>query len=290
MKTIVLTGASSGFGYITAKFLCDKGYRVIATLRDITTRNLSVKKELEEFSEKSVGLIDIAPLDVTSELSIKQFVEYIDNNIGHIDCLINNAGLGAMGFVETFSLDQARKIFDVNLFGPLSLTKAFMPLFRRQKEALVIFVSSACGRLCFPFLSIYNASKFALEGLVESWQIETKPLGIEMCLVEPGAYPSELHNKRLLPENEAVLDEYGTLKDASDQMVSAILQAFSDPSTSPDPREVSDTIAKLIETSHGSRPLRSIVGVVGTDGIEELNQENSVRQSHLLSMFGIALA
>jgi short-subunit dehydrogenase len=287
MKTIVLTGTSSGFGYITAKFLCDKGYRVIATLRDITTRNLSVKKELEEFSKKSLGSIDIAPLDVTSEISIEQFVEYIDSNIGQIDCLINNAGLGAMGFVESFSLGQAKQIFDVNLFGPLSLTKTLMPLFRRQKEGLVIFVSSACGRLCFPFLSIYNASKFALEGLVESWQIETKPLGIDMCLIEPGAYPSELHNKRLIPENKAVLDEYGTLKDAPDQMVSAILQAFSDPSATPNPQEVSEIIVKLIETSHGSRPLRSVVGVVGTDGIDELNQENAVRQSHLLSLFGM---
>ncbi len=288
MKTVVLTGASSGLGYSTTKFLFDKGYRVIATLRDITTRNQSVKKELEEFSQNGAGLIDIAELDVTSELSIEQFVEYIDNNIGQIDCLINNAGLGALGFVETFSLEQARKVFDVNLFGPLALTKAFMPLLRRQKQGLVIYVSSSGGRLCFPFLGIYNASKFALEGLVETWQIETKSLGIDMCLVEPGAYPSEMHNKRLIPENEEVLDEYGALKDAPDQMVSAILQAFSDPDTTPNPHEVSAKIAELIEASQGSRPLRSVVGVVGTDGIEELNQENAVRQSHLLAMFGMA--
>lgn len=285
MKTIILTGASSGLGFNSAKYLCDKGYHVIATMRDIASRNASEKKELEQYSSNSKGIITVIELDITCEESTTAFVDSLTSKVSKIDCLINNAGLGALGFIESFSLKQVKQVFDVNLFGIINLTNALLPVFRKNDKSLIINISSAGGRLCFPFLGVYNASKFALEGLTESWKMELQHMGIDICLIEPGAYPSELHDKRLIPENSEVINEYGALKDAPMQMVNAMIEAFSKMEKLPDANEISAKLEELIEQPFGERPIRSVVGDVATTGIKELNDENAIRQAQLLESF-----
>jgi short-subunit dehydrogenase len=285
MKTIILTGASSGLGLNTAKYLCAKGYHVIATMRDIANRNSTVKNELLQYAMTHDGRIDVLELDITCDKSIAVFIETVVTNASNIYCLINNAGLGALGFIESFSLAQAKQVFDVNFFGLLNLTNAMLPIFRKNNDSLIINISSAGGRLCFPFLGLYNASKYALEGLSETWRMELSHMGIDICLIEPGAYPSELHNNRLIPSKAEIINEYGDLKNAPMEMVNSMVEAFSKMDELPDSDEIAIKIEELIELSFGSRPIRSVVGKVATDGIRELNNETKIRQEQLLNSF-----
>lgn len=287
MKTIILTGASSGLGLNTAKYLCAKGYHVIATMRDIDSRNSIVKDELHQYALTQNGHINVLELDVTCEKSTANFIKTVMTKTSKIDCLINNAGLGALGFIESFSLAQAKQVFDVNFFGILSLTNAVLPILRKNKESLIINISSAGGRLCFPFLGLYNASKFALEGLTETWKMELQHMGIDICLIEPGAYPSELHNNRLVPSKTEILDEYGDLKDAPMEMVNAMIEAFSKMDEIPDSNEIAIKAEELIELTFGLRPIRSVVGKIATDGIRELNKDTMIRQEQLLNSFNM---
>ena len=287
MKTIILTGASSGLGLNTAKYLCTKGYHIIATMRDISDRNSNVKNELLEHALTHNGKIDVLELDITCEKSIAAFIEIVQTRAPNIYCLINNAGLGALGFIESFSLAQAKQVFDVNFFGVLNLTNAILPVLRKNNDSLIINISSAGGRLCFPFLGLYNASKYALEGLSETWKMELKPMGVDICLIEPGAYPSELHNNRLIPSKTEVINDYGDLKDAPMEMVNAMVEAFSKMDELPDSDEIAIKIEELIELTFGNRPIRSVVGNIATDGIRELNKETIIRQEQLLNSFKI---
>lgn len=285
MKTIILTGASSGLGLNTAKYLCAKGYHVIATMRDIADRNSNISDELLQYASTQHGKIDVLELDITCEQSTTAFINTVVIKNANIYCLINNAGLGALGFIESFSLAQAKQVFDVNFFGILNLTNAMLPVLRKSNDSLIINISSAGGRLCFPFLGLYNASKFALEGLTETWKMELQHMGIDICLIEPGAYPSELHNNRLIPSKTEILNEYGDLKNAPMEMVSAMAEAFSQMDELPNSDEISIKIAELIELTFGNRPIRSVVGSIATDGIKELNEETIIRQAQLLDSF-----
>jgi len=285
MKTIILTGASSGLGLNTAKYLCAKGYHVIATMRDISDRNSNVKDELYQYSLAHNGQIDVLELDITCEKSIAAFMETVVTKASNIYCLINNAGLGALGFIESFSLAQAKQVFDVNFFGILNLTNAVLPILRKNNDSLIINISSAGGRLCFPFLGLYNASKYALEGLSETWKMELQHMGIDICLIEPGAYPSELHNNRLIPSKTEIINQYGDIKNAPMEMVDAMVEAFSKMDELPNSDEIAIKIEELIELKFGDRPIRSVVGSVATDGIRELNKETIIRQEQLLNSF-----
>ena len=285
MKTIILTGASSGLGLNTAKYLCAKGYHVIATMRDIAVRNSNVKDELLEYALTHNGQINVLELDITCEQSTASFIKTVVTKTSNIYCLINNAGLGALGFIESFSLAQAKQVFDVNFFGILNLTNAILPILRKNNDSLIINISSAGGRLCFPFLGLYNASKYALEGLTETWKMELQHMGIDICLIEPGAYPSELHNNRLIPSKTEILNEYGDLKNAPMEMVNAMVEAFSKMDELPDSNEIAIKIEELIELTFGNRPIRSVVGNIATDGIRELNKETIIRQEQLLNSF-----
>lgn len=286
MKNILITGSATGLGFETAKYLCRAGYNVFAAMRDPNTRNKDHADKLIDFASVNQGTISILELDVTNQKHIDDVTNSF-REIG-VHCIVNNAGLGALGFVESFSFEQVKKVFEVNVFAPFNLAKSLLPLLSEQENSSVINISSAGGRLCFPFLGVYNASKYALEGLMESWNIETKALGVEMCLIEPGAYPTDLHNKRLLPQDLDVMEKYGELQNAPEAMVAGMASAFEDLSNAPDPSEISVVIKNLIEAPFGTRPVRTVVGDVATQGIAELNEENRKAQDDLMRFFGLA--
>lgn len=284
MKKILITGAATGLGLDTAKYLLAKGMHVYAAMRNCNERNAESVNALKLYAENVAGRISIIELDVTSQNDIKLVADVFSKS--GLDCLINNAGLGALGFIESFSLEQVKKVFDVNVFGPFSLSKALLPMLA-MKNGLIINISSAGGRLCFPFLGVYNASKFALEGMMESWNIETKSLGVDVCLIEPGAYPTELHSKRLVPSHQDVLEKYGDVANAPEQMVEGMAAAFDSLENPPDPVEISDAVWQLILSPSENRPVRQVIGTVATDGIKELNELNEEIQNDLIKTFGL---
>ena len=177
-KTILITGASSGFGRETARLFHEKDWNVIATMR-------SPEKETELSALSGILLLK---LDVTDKDSIALAVKQGIEKFGGIDVLVNNAGHGTLGALEAATEEHIKAQFEVNFFGLIEVTKAVLPNMRERRSGLIINVSSVGGRLTFPFSSLYHATKFAVEGLTESMQYELNPLGIHLKLVEPGGY------------------------------------------------------------------------------------------------------
>src|SRR5499425_3231616 len=162
-KRILITGASSGFGRDTAETLHRAGHTVYASLRDAQGKNRAATEALRELGIKTVEL------DVSDDKSVEAGVKNVLAEAGTIDVLVNNAGIGSAGVTEAFTTDQAKVIFDTNVIGLLRVTRAVLPSMRRQRDGLIINIGSILGRVTFPFLGIYGASKFAVEALTESF-------------------------------------------------------------------------------------------------------------------------
>jgi NAD(P)-dependent dehydrogenase (short-subunit alcohol dehydrogenase family) len=197
-KTVLITGASSGFGKAAVKLFHTNDWNVIATMR-------SPEKETEL---SALSNVFISKLDVTDKLSIQSAVAVGIEKFGKIDVLVNNAGYGALGALEAATEEQVKQQFDVNLFGLIEVTKAVLPGMRQQRSGVIINVSSVGGRVTFPFSSLYHATKFAVEGLTESMQYELNPLGIRLKIVEPGGYKTEFAGRSMTLFNTDGLDEY----------------------------------------------------------------------------------
>ena len=167
----IVTGASGGIGEATARALHAAGYRVFGTYRRAPATKLPD--------------IEYLACDVTSDESVKDAVRQVVSAGGRIDLLVNNAGVGLIGGAEESSLEQAKSLFDVNLFGVIRLTQAVLPAMRRQGAGRVVNISSVMGLIPAPFMALYAASKHALEGYSESLDHEVRSAGIRVVLVEP---------------------------------------------------------------------------------------------------------
>lgn len=187
-RTAVITGASSGFGMLASLELAQRGFNVLATMRNkvkgVPLQKQAAARGLQEN-------IEIFQLDVTDETSIQSLEQRL-NEIERVDVLINNAGYAAGGFVEEVSLDAYRQQFETNVFGAIAVTKTILPIMRKQRSGTIINMSSISGRMGFPGLSPYAASKHALEGWSESLRLEVQPFGIHVVLVEPGSYKTNI--------------------------------------------------------------------------------------------------
>lgn len=175
-KTVLITGTSSGFGASAANFFAEKGWNVIATMRD--TGKASGLSNSEN--------IFVAQLDVEDTASIHSAIDAGIKRFGKIDVLVNNAGYGLFGIFESASREAIQNQFAVNVFGAMDVTRALLPHFRENKSGVIINVSSGAGVTGFPMASIYNASKFALEGWSEGLRYELHSLGIKIRIIEPG--------------------------------------------------------------------------------------------------------
>ncbi|WP_040208870.1 SDR family oxidoreductase [Neobacillus jeddahensis] len=188
IKTAIVTGSSSGFGLLSVIELAQKGFTVIATMRDTN----KAEPLLKLAKEKNVAqLIDVTSLDVTSTESIYHFQSLLDKYTS-IDVLVNNAGFALGGFSEELTLDSYRSQFETNFFGVIAVTNAVLPYMRAKRRGRIINVSSISGKIGFPGLSAYTSSKHALEGYSESLRLELKPFGIDVSLIEPGSYQTNI--------------------------------------------------------------------------------------------------
>ena len=191
-KVVIITGASRGFGELIAKKFQKENFQVIATMRNIDS-SPSLKK-LEN--------LDIKKLDVTAKSDIKNVVNYTVEKYGRIDILINNAGYGAFGFLEEASDEEIRNQFNVNYFGLIDCIKGVLPQMRKQKDGVIVNISSIAGRFGLPFTSLYNSSKFAVEGLTECLHYELSLFGIDIKTVAPGSFRTGFHDSINFTEDE----------------------------------------------------------------------------------------
>ncbi|WP_123043361.1 SDR family NAD(P)-dependent oxidoreductase [Cohnella candidum] len=193
-RTALVTGASSGFGYLTALRLARLGWTVYAGFRDVAA---SGTLAAEAASSGCADRIRPVRLDVTDEAGIREALSRIEREAGRLDALVNNAGLAVGGFVEELPLSAWREQFDTNLFGVVAVTRAALSLLRQSGGGRIVLVSSISGRIGFPALGPYCASKHALEGLGESLRLELAPFGVAVSLVEPGPYRTPIWQKSL---------------------------------------------------------------------------------------------
>ena len=197
-KTIFITGASSGIGQTTAKHFHQQGWNVVATMR-----NPHKDTELSQLDN-----VIVTRLDVTEPASIEAALAAGMEAFGQIDVLLNNAGYGAFGPLEAFSMDQIRRQFDTNVIGLLATTKAVLPHFRKQRSGTIVNISSIAGKMTFPLGTLYHGSKFAVEGISEALHYELEPIGIKVKIVEPGAIDTDFGGRSLDFTNDESLTEY----------------------------------------------------------------------------------
>ena len=194
-KIAVVTGSSSGIGLVTCIELARNGYRVVATMRD-----LGRSSRLEE-AASGAGIrdrLDLRRLDITEIDTLPDLVDAIVRDHGRIDLLVNNAGFSSAGFAEDIQLHELRHQMETNFFGNVAMTKAVLPIMRKQCSGHIVQVSSVGGRTAAPLLSSYNASKFALEGWSEALRVEVHSLGIRVMLIEPGDYDTDIWTRNVV--------------------------------------------------------------------------------------------
>lgn len=188
-KTVLITGASSGFGLLTSIALATRGWQVIATMRDLGRRAF-----LEDRARAAGVLerIEIQQLDVTNAAQIEAIVSELGARSVPLHAVVNNAGFALPGFADDVTDAELRHQFETNFFGAVAVTRAFLPQFRAQGFGHIVMISSISGRLGFAGVGSYAASKFALEGWAESLRYEMAPLGIQVVLIEPGAFETDI--------------------------------------------------------------------------------------------------
>jgi NAD(P)-dependent dehydrogenase (short-subunit alcohol dehydrogenase family) len=250
----VVTGAGTGFGRLTAEALARDGYRTYAALRDPAGRNAAPAAALAALGIQAVDL------DVTSDASVDAAARRILAETGRVDVLVNNAGAAYIGLVESFTPALAQRQFEVNVFGVLRVNRAFLPAMRAQGSGLVVYVSSVVGRFVPPFMGIYAASKHALEALAEASAYELRPSGVDVTIVEPSAYRTNIFAAQVFGDDEARAAEYGALAAKPYELAERLAANDNDP------QEVADAIVALARRAPGTRPLRRVVGDASNAG------------------------
>ena len=263
-KTILITGAATGFGRGTAENLARAGHNVFASMRDLQGKHRDHAKELRQQN------IAVVELDVSNDESVDDAVKEVLARSGRIDVLVNNAGIASAGVTEAFTADQAKLIFNANVVGLLRTSRAVLPIMRAQGDGLIINIGSILGRVTFPFFGIYGASKFAVEALTDSLRYEVSQLGIDVALIQPSADPTNMYATMQQPADAARAADYGDIAQIPGKMFEAFKAMFTSGSA-PDPHDVAAAIAKLIAAPKGSRPARVVVGqAFGADAVNEV--------------------
>jgi NAD(P)-dependent dehydrogenase (short-subunit alcohol dehydrogenase family) len=281
-KKILITGASGGFGVLTVKKLIENGNQVAAAMRDVAGRNKNTAEELSALGAK------IIELDVTNDESVTKGVESAIQQLGGLDVLMNNAGIGSAGMIEFFTTADFQRMYEVNVFGVQRMNRAVIPHFRAQKSGLIIYTSSLLGRIALPFYGLYQSSKWALEALAENYRVELSTFGIENCIVEPGGFPTAFAENLMLPSDSSQAENYGGFIHAPQKMGENFHNVLMN-NPQQDPQRVADAFAELIEIPVGEKPFRTTVDFIGMgDHVQKYNEHLGQVTTGLYTNFGIA--
>jgi len=256
-RTALITGASSGFGLLTAVTLARRGWRVLATMRDLARR-----ERLEAVAREAGVLerIEFLALDVTDAGQTAALAEMVGTRAVPLHALVNNAGFAMAGFAEDVSDAELREQFETNFFGAAAVTRAILPLLRRQGFGHIVMVSSVSGRMGFPGVSSYVASKFALEGWTETLRLEMKPVGIQVVLVEPGSFETDIWTR-----NATIAARMQSPESPNAGRVAKWRRRMETSKPRANPQVVADGIAAIVENP---RPrLRYVFGRAGKMGV-----------------------
>jgi NAD(P)-dependent dehydrogenase (short-subunit alcohol dehydrogenase family) len=253
---------------------------VYATVRDIQGRNAAKAAELQSLSN-----VIVVEAELTDAASVKAAVDLVIAAEGRIDVLVNNAGNFTSGIAETFTDEDVDFLFEVHLKGTWRTIKQILPHMRKQGEGLIINTSSVLGRFSSPFMTFYNSAKFAVEGLSEGLRYELRSLGIDVALVQPGAFPTEIFGKAGQGSDSSVIKGYGELAKVPEQIGAGIGQLFE--TAKPNAQDVADAVLHLIELPKGQRPLRTVVDSITGKFVVEANDRVKEGHREFISAFGL---
>lgn len=225
-KTVLITGASSGIGKASAKHFREKGWNVVATMRNVDD---GADFQGDGYLVTRLDLLDTDSIGAALKAALAKF--------GSIDVLVNNAGYGAYGPLEATPMEKIRRQMEVNFFGLVSTIQAVLPTMRAARSGTIVNISSVGGRMCYPFGALYHGSKWAVEGLSEALSYELLTLGIRVKLVEPGGVKTDFNGRSFDFSNDASLSEYQPMV----QAFSAARESM-DTSSHQAPEEVAEVI------------------------------------------------
>lgn len=268
-KTIFITGTSTGFGKLMTITLSKTGHTVIAGMRGTKDKNEAVAKELSVLPN-----VDVIDIDVTNDASVKEAFKSTLDKYGKIDVLVNNAGLAGFGLVEAYSIEQIKKLFEVNFYGVIRTYQAVLPSMRKAKSGLIINLTSGASGHSMPFMGPYLASKFSVEAITEAIQDELSQFNIENVTIQPGVYPTEMNSggkAGVQADKPEVMQEYDPVATEMFNNIGAGLFGKM-AEFNMDPQVIADGVLDLINMKQGTRPLRYPLDAIaeGTD-IEFIN-------------------
>lgn len=252
VKVIFITGCSSGFGYLTAKTLAKKGYKVYASMRNVETRNKGKKEELESFSANEGKFLKVVECDVLSVNSVNAAIKTVVDAEGRIDVLVNNAGYALYGPIELAEEKDVKKMFDTNVYGYVRTIRAVLPHMRAQRSGQIINVSSIMGEVGLPYCGYYNATKFAVVSLSEALLGECYLFDINVSIIEPVGFGTDFLGRSMKLTSDP--DEDTEYKRTYGYFIKNI-DKFGGKSN---PQQVADKIAWMVKK--GKTPFRVPVG------------------------------
>lgn len=243
-KTLLITGVSSGFGRALAQEALSREYRVIGTVR-----NATAKAEFEQLHTHNAFAVE---LDVTHFAAIDAVIADVEQQIGPVDVLVNNAGYGHEGVMEESSLEEMRQQFDVNVFGAVAMTKALLPYMRQRRSGHIINITSMGGFITMPGISYYCGSKFALEGISETLSKELAPFNIHVTAIAPGSFRTDWAGRSMVRSARSIADY--------DALFDPIRQAREEKSGKQlgDPAKAACAMLEIIE--HSNPPAHLLLG------------------------------
>ena len=290
MKYVILiTGASSGFGALTARRLAEAGHTVFASMRETSGRNAKQVEAVRKFAtEKSVDLRTVE-LDVSSQDSADRAVQQILSEAGRVDVIVHNAGHMVFGPAEAFTPEQLADLYDVNVLSTQRVNRAALPILRKQGSGLVVWVGSSSTRGGTPpYLAPYFAAKAGMDAMAVSYAGELARWNIETTIIVPGAFTSGTNHfaNAGKPGDSSRVAEYASGPTA--KLDEEIMQGFARTAVpGADVTEVADAIVKVVDTPFGKRPFRVHVDPAN-DGAEVVNGVADRVRVELLSNMGLS--
>jgi NAD(P)-dependent dehydrogenase (short-subunit alcohol dehydrogenase family) len=281
MNVVIVTGASSGFGRLSAEALARRGYRVFATMRDVAGKNAGAAREIRSLAGGESLPLEVLELDVTDDASVARAVAEVAGRAGRIDILVNNAGRAQVGVAEAVTVERVQALMDTNFLSVVRMNRAVLPHMRRHASGLLLHVSSGAGRIVLPGMGLYCASKWAMEALAESYRYELAAQGIDSVILEPGAYQTSIGGNVERAADTSRVAMYGPVAEVGDTIMRTLEQVAGNPA------EIVDAIVGIIETPAGERQLRYRVGG-SAQGVQRLNAVSAEVQEQVLNGFGVA--
>ncbi len=268
-SVILITGAGSGIGKLSAETLARAGHTVYATMRDVTGRNAARAQDMRDWAAAHNAALRPLELDVLSQASADAAVAAIVQAHGRLDVVMQNAGHLVIGPTEAFTAEDMHRAFDTNFYGAQRVNRAALPQLRQQQSGLMLWISSTTTKGGFPpFMGPYGAAKAAMDSLAVSLSYELTRFGIETSIVVPGAFTrgTEHFPSAGKPSDTARVAAYARYDGVMDQVGERLSALTPDEAT---PQAVADEVARIVDLPAGSRPARSVIDFVG-DGAEEV--------------------